>query len=161
MASPSSLGGAIFMVLRLENRSMTSASAMMEHASSGQMGQPAACMIENNARLQTGSGAGLWRTSAGKKAAAISPEVHVPGLRASEFNAQNLWITLWASLCQDSAKPRQPVVSIERLKIKHLFFYTNQQVTPFNRGFRMLLPAFCAFFETCGVLFQHHGDRCG
>ncbi|WP_426146293.1 hypothetical protein [Polaromonas sp. DSR2-3-2] len=55
------------MVFKLENRSMTSASATMEHASKGQMGQPAACMIENNAHLQTDIGAGLWRSSRAKK----------------------------------------------------------------------------------------------
>jgi hypothetical protein len=32
---------------RLKNRSITTAKANTEHASSGQMGQPAACMIEN------------------------------------------------------------------------------------------------------------------
>jgi hypothetical protein len=41
MASPSSLGGAIFMAFKLEKRSITSANATMEHASNGQMGQPA------------------------------------------------------------------------------------------------------------------------
>jgi hypothetical protein len=34
-------------VLRLMKRSMTSAKARMEHATRGQMGQPAACMMEN------------------------------------------------------------------------------------------------------------------
>ena len=41
---------------------MTSASAAIEHATKGQIGQPAACMIENNAHLQTDIGAGLWLT---------------------------------------------------------------------------------------------------
>ena len=54
------------MICRLEKRSMTSASATIEQASKGQMGQPAACMIENNAHLQTDIGAELWRTSARK-----------------------------------------------------------------------------------------------
>ena len=54
IASPSSLGGATFGIFRLEKRSMISATAMMEQASSGQIGQPAACMIESNACLQTG-----------------------------------------------------------------------------------------------------------
>ncbi|WP_232229828.1 hypothetical protein [Polaromonas glacialis] len=60
------------MVFKLENRSITSASATMEHASRGQMGQPAACMIENNAHLQSDIGAGLWRTSCAKKQVAAA-----------------------------------------------------------------------------------------
>jgi len=47
MASSSKWGGSIRAVLRLVKRSMTSASATMEQASKGQMGQPAATMIEN------------------------------------------------------------------------------------------------------------------
>src|ERR1700752_3184552 len=47
MASSSSLGGRILEVFRLVNRSMTSASPTTEQASSGQIGQPAATMIEN------------------------------------------------------------------------------------------------------------------
>ena len=47
MASPTSLGGATCSMRRLKNRSITTAKANTEHASSGQMGQPAACMIEN------------------------------------------------------------------------------------------------------------------
>ncbi|HZW72904.1 MAG TPA: hypothetical protein VFF43_05125 [Caldimonas sp.] len=39
---------------RLEKRSMTSARAAIEQISSGQMGQPAACMIESNTALSVG-----------------------------------------------------------------------------------------------------------
>jgi len=46
-ASSSSLGGAMRAVFRLTKRSMMSASARMEQATRGQMGQPAACMIES------------------------------------------------------------------------------------------------------------------
>ena len=48
MASSSNFGGATLEVLRLIKRSMTSAMARMEQAISGQIGQPAACMMENN-----------------------------------------------------------------------------------------------------------------
>jgi hypothetical protein len=51
------LGGAILDVFRLKNRSMTMASAKMEQATSGQMGQPAACMIENNGSLRSSENA--------------------------------------------------------------------------------------------------------
>ena len=47
MASSSSLGGTTFAAFRLMNRSMTSASASMEQIIKGQIGQPAACMIES------------------------------------------------------------------------------------------------------------------
>src|SRR6476620_10431214 len=46
-ASSSSFGGATREFLRLRKRSMTRAKARMEQATSGQIGQPAACMIEN------------------------------------------------------------------------------------------------------------------
>jgi hypothetical protein len=41
------LGGATRGIRKLTNRSITSASATTEQMSSGQIGQPAACMIEN------------------------------------------------------------------------------------------------------------------
>ncbi|MES2943798.1 MAG: hypothetical protein V4772_13095 [Pseudomonadota bacterium] len=53
IASSINFGGAIFWVFRLLKRSITSAKARTEQAISGQMGQPAACMIENNAHLQS------------------------------------------------------------------------------------------------------------
>ena len=49
--SSSSLGGMITADRRLMNLSTTSAKAAMEHKMSGQMGQPAACMIENKVSL--------------------------------------------------------------------------------------------------------------
>src|SRR5688572_24635994 len=54
MTSSTSVGGATFGPRRLENRSMISAIAAMEQRSSGQIGQPAACMIENNPDLSAG-----------------------------------------------------------------------------------------------------------
>src|ERR1043165_8765262 len=48
ITSSTNVGGATFGVRRLLRRSMTSAIAAMEHRSKGQIGQPAACMIENN-----------------------------------------------------------------------------------------------------------------
>jgi hypothetical protein len=41
-------GGAILIVCRLMKRSITSATASTEQASSGHIGHPAACMMENN-----------------------------------------------------------------------------------------------------------------
>src|SRR5688572_2620853 len=52
MASSSSLGGITRAVLREVKRSMTSASASTEHKSRGQIGQPAATMIENKEALR-------------------------------------------------------------------------------------------------------------
>src|SRR4051812_5094866 len=46
-ASSSNFGGATLAVLRLMKRSTMSANATMEQATKGQIGQPAACMIEN------------------------------------------------------------------------------------------------------------------
>ena len=51
MTSSSSLGGATLTARKLVTRSMTKASATMEHKMSGQIGQPAACMIENKGFL--------------------------------------------------------------------------------------------------------------
>jgi hypothetical protein len=47
MASSSNLGGNTLEVFRLVNLSMTSAIPITEQASSGQIGQPAATMMEN------------------------------------------------------------------------------------------------------------------
>jgi hypothetical protein len=51
ITSSSSRGGTTRFSRRLDSRSMTSASAAMEHKSKGQIGHPAACMIENNPGL--------------------------------------------------------------------------------------------------------------
>ena len=53
MTSSSSFGGATFRVLRLMKRSITKASAKIEQAIKGQIGQPAACMMENNVMLRS------------------------------------------------------------------------------------------------------------
>jgi hypothetical protein len=45
--SSSNCGGATFDVRRLDKRSMISVSAATEQKIKGQIGQPAACMIEN------------------------------------------------------------------------------------------------------------------
>jgi hypothetical protein len=50
--SSSNFGGAFLAVWRLMKRSMTRANARMEQAISGQIGQPAACMIENKWNLR-------------------------------------------------------------------------------------------------------------
>ena len=57
ITSSSRRGGTTRFSRRLESRSITSANAAMEHKSKGQMGHPAACMIENNQGLSTSSGA--------------------------------------------------------------------------------------------------------
>jgi len=43
------LGGAILLSRKLTKRSITKATAKTEQAINGQIGQPAACMIENKA----------------------------------------------------------------------------------------------------------------
>ena len=48
IASSSSFGGTTRAVFSATKRSKTSASAKMEQAIRGQMGQPAACMIDSN-----------------------------------------------------------------------------------------------------------------
>ena len=53
ITSSSRRGGATRAMRRLDKRSNTSASAAIEHRSRGQMGQPAACMIENNRGLSS------------------------------------------------------------------------------------------------------------
>src|SRR5665647_777108 len=50
--SSSNFGGATLAVLRLTKRSMTSAKARIEQATSGQIGQPAACMMGNKEDLR-------------------------------------------------------------------------------------------------------------
>ena len=52
ITSSSNRGGATRCVRRLDIRSITSVSATTEHRSSGQMGQPAACMIDSKEVLQ-------------------------------------------------------------------------------------------------------------
>src|SRR5581483_4134490 len=49
ITSSSNLGGATRDARKLLNRSMITAKATMEHKINGQIGQPAACMIDNNA----------------------------------------------------------------------------------------------------------------
>ena len=59
------LGGAILLVLRLMKRSMTRASPSTEHTIRGQIGQPAACMMESKAGLRTAAPAqGAFKTAA-------------------------------------------------------------------------------------------------
>jgi hypothetical protein len=52
MASSSNFGGIILAVLRVKNRSMINAIPSTEQMIRGQIGQPAACMIENTGTLQ-------------------------------------------------------------------------------------------------------------
>ncbi len=52
MACRNKPAGAIKCSRRLKKRSITNAKAMTEHNNKGQSGQPAACMIENNAILR-------------------------------------------------------------------------------------------------------------
>ena len=52
MACSNKPSGAINCLRRLNKRSMTRAKATTEQASSGHIGQPAACMIDSNAKLQ-------------------------------------------------------------------------------------------------------------
>lgn len=51
MASSINFAGATLRVLKLLKRSMISAKAKVEQATRGHIGQPAACMIENNRAL--------------------------------------------------------------------------------------------------------------
>jgi hypothetical protein len=78
---------------------MISASATMEQMISGQIGQPAACMIENNGVLfLRASGAlndaRLWRAVACVPQAAMSPAVP---LHPPFIHPPMLWTTLWAT----------------------------------------------------------------
>src|SRR5512140_2867001 len=50
-ASSRSLGGATLVAVRLMKRSITRASARMEQTTKGQIGQPAACMIESKGAI--------------------------------------------------------------------------------------------------------------
>lgn len=79
MASSTKSAGATLLTLKLMNRSITSASPMTEQAINGQMGQPAACMMENNAELLA--------ASLDREALNYGPAVALWALTA-------LWITL-------------------------------------------------------------------
>ena len=70
----SELGGATFTVFRLRKRSTMSASARMEQAISGQMGQPAACMIESKEGLRRALMLKRWRDYGG--GAELSDNAH-------------------------------------------------------------------------------------
>ncbi|MEI2676841.1 MAG: hypothetical protein V9G29_02670 [Burkholderiaceae bacterium] len=64
--SSSRRGGATFVCRRLESRSMTRVSATTEQKIKGQIGHPAACMIENTSVLSA-----LWRGKTGLASGAI------------------------------------------------------------------------------------------
>jgi hypothetical protein len=69
MASSSSLGGTILADLRLMKRSITRARPTTEHAIRGQIGQPAACMMENKSELQAKTGGwAMWNYGAVRNA---------------------------------------------------------------------------------------------
>jgi hypothetical protein len=55
MACSNKPSGAINCLRKLNKRSITSAKATTEQASKGHIGQPAACMIDSNAKLQVKS----------------------------------------------------------------------------------------------------------
>src|SRR3569832_777022 len=104
-ASSSSRGGAILLVLRLMKRSMTSASARMEQATRGQIGQPAACMIESKGTFlracvyvyvlpKVRADYRVRREAVGGKRIAVG------------LDPQKLWTTLLRSLRAPRANPR-------------------------------------------------------
>ena len=112
--SSSNLGGATRDVLRLIKRSMTSANARMEQATRGQMGQPAACMIENKWNLRADEKPRDYRPPAGffrvKSAAGVTSRKRF----FSMFIPQNLWITLWKTLLRCIARPRRLCLVTDR-----------------------------------------------
>jgi hypothetical protein len=82
---------------------MTRAIAAMEHRSSGQMGHPAACMIENNPVLSGASGfwdARLW-TRPGPAVMRFIGSLW-PKRHRSPDNPPLMWITLWATRLQSA-----------------------------------------------------------
>src|SRR4051812_24850985 len=107
-ASSSSRGGAILAFLRLRKRSKMSARARMEQATRGQIGQPAACMIEN----KRGSSAPFVLTKGAIAAPLlrrIIAELETVGLFAVVVgrHSQKLWITLLRTDPPPRPNPRQ------------------------------------------------------
>jgi hypothetical protein len=86
---------------------MTRANAKIEQATRGQIGHPAACMIENNARLRTNKYSGLWLMHKTLCQGVGSMILVVQDRKSNEHGAQKLWITLWATMVAKVAKPRQ------------------------------------------------------
>jgi hypothetical protein len=97
-------------------RSKISASARTEQAISGQMGQPAACMMDSNslsARVKASADYGPacgWPPVTKGYEKATTP-------KALRTHPQNLWITLWASW---ASWPRKvaPIRGLEQIDEK-------------------------------------------
>ena len=72
ITSSSRRAGATLLLFRLRNRSITRASASTEQATSGQIGQPAACMIESKEDLRADRN-GLAIMAYGRATPAVAP----------------------------------------------------------------------------------------
>ena len=80
---------------------MTSARATIEHRISGQIGQPAACMIESNRALSWGAAGesaarGLWRPPR-LPSATTAMRGHSHAAPERNDHPLQLWTTLWAT----------------------------------------------------------------
>jgi len=143
--SSSSLGGATLTSRRLARRSMISASAAMEHRIKGQIGHPAACMIENKEipRAQAGTlatgclktadaimaagAAAVFGGGAGRRAGigagAVSTSSTGP---KNPIHPHFLWITLWATRYGRTQGPVRTRVSVDCCFFAHGNIFINQ-----------------------------------
>jgi hypothetical protein len=88
---------------------MTSASASTEQATNGQMGQPAACMIENNLHLQADNLSWIMAYCTPWNSHFHTFQAPIFSVFFVRHNPQKLWITLWVSSSMRAGKPRQIV----------------------------------------------------
>ncbi|MNV71552.1 hypothetical protein D3C71_1645790 [compost metagenome] len=111
MASSSSLGGATRAVLRATKRSKISAIPRTEHAIRGQIGQPAACMMDSKSLSAQMEAIGDYGPASGCHFV-TNRYVAVRPMRGAA-HPQKLWITLWATHVNNLTKWRHAVLATD------------------------------------------------
>ena len=102
IASSSSFGGATRAVLRATKRSKISAIPRTEHAIRGQMGQPAACMMDSKSLSAQMKAIGDYGPACG--GCRVTNRYVAVCVARVPARPQNLWITLWATPVPGLAK---------------------------------------------------------
>src|SRR3989344_53315 len=111
MASSSNFGGATRAVLRATKRSKISAIPSTEHAIRGQIGQPAACMMDSKSLSAQMKAIGDYGPAC--RAHLVTNRYVAVRAVAPSAHPQNLWITLWATTVPGHAKWRHAVLATD------------------------------------------------
>jgi len=93
---------------------MTNASAKTEQATNGQMGQPAACMMENNGYPLADKFSELWLMKELLSQTVRQMNFAALGSKVRRHGSPTLWITLWVTMPVQAAKQRRACHAAKR-----------------------------------------------